>query len=70
MLTLKPTEIINQRTGDSFDGGIGECECGGHTFIILWVTGQDHPHYQCTECESSYCGTWDGRDCIKPARGN
>jgi hypothetical protein len=34
------------------------------------VTGQDHPHYQCTECESSYCGTWDGRDCIKPARGN
>lgn len=55
---------LHGKDGHAIPGTIAECGiCGGREFVIIRVREQDHPHYQCTGCGISYCGTWDGTQC-------
>jgi hypothetical protein len=58
------TVTLTDMDGNPVPGGMAECgKCQGCEFIIIRVRQQDHPHFQCIECTTSYCGTWDGSQC-------
>ena len=40
------------------------CPCGGETWIMFRVAGQDHAHLQCADCGQSYCPA--GSECGEP----
>ena len=62
-LTLVPL-IVHDKDSRKFPAKLAMCgECKGQNFAIFMLEGQDHPHYQCNICDTSYCGTWDGRQC-------
>ena len=50
--------------GNAIPGEMAVCgNCGECEFVITRINSQNHPHYQCLGCTTSYCGTWDGEQC-------
>lgn len=62
-LTMKPLTVTS-RDNRKYEASLATCGgCQNQSFAIFMLKSQDHPHYQCTVCDISYCGTWDGRQC-------
>jgi hypothetical protein len=38
-------------------------ECKSFTFHVLFYENLTHPHFECAECKTVYCGTFDGSSC-------
>ena len=35
----------------------------GFAFHVLFYENLSHPHFECAECKTVYCGTFDGSTC-------
>lgn len=55
MLEFKYQQI-DDGTGIDKNGYLLECSCGGDIFFIFQLP-INHLHYQCAQCEQSYCTT-------------
>ncbi len=47
--------VIQDDSGKSYPAALFECTCGHNEFFVFQVAGQDHLHYQCVACDTSYC---------------
>ena len=48
--------VTSRLDGGVYRARLGKCaECGSTGFVIYVIVGQEHPHLQCLECNTTYC---------------
>lgn len=64
-MVQEPMDYISEKTGNPHKGLISRCTCSEEIqpFWIHQLTGDSVPHYECVNCGTWYCGTWDGTSC-------
>lgn len=49
--------IIDDGSGQEYQALTAECNCGedSDVFFVFQIAGLDHLHFQCAQCDQSYC---------------
>lgn len=49
-------DVVTDKDGAQVEAEVVSCEhCGGVVWVVFFVGGVEHGHFQCADCRVTYC---------------